>query len=352
MLRIITIIVLLGLVIIIFVPIFLRDKSTSSSNMIKEKPNEVVLAYYSYSNGTEAQKSLMQNNQSINIISPSWYRYERDGSIKGKGYDKVLVNRLDRKRIKLLPLLTNNEPSINGGSEELASSIMGNKDTEDVAITNAIKLLKQDSLDGFNLDFEGIGVENRQKFVEFVKKLAIPIHNEGKLLYISLPAKYQDTVNNAWVDAFDYQQLGSICDAVVVMTYNESWSTSQPGPIASPEYIKKVLQYTTQTIKQDKVIMGLPVYGIDWEINGKEPGKIVSFSYIATIKNQDKNLTSLYQNGTNRLVYTNNGEKHEIWYENEKSFSQKLNLIRNYKLLGIGIWSLGKEDANIWKWIN
>lgn len=40
--------------------------------------------------------------------------------------------------------------------------------------------------------------------------------------------------------------------------------------------------------------------------------------------------------------------KHKVWLENNKSIDWRKDLIKKYKLKGIGAWSLGRETSNIW----
>ncbi len=49
------------------------------------------------------------------------------------------------------------------------------------------------------------------------------------------------------------------------MAYDEHWSGSTPGPVASLAWCAKVADYATSAIDSDKIVMGLPLYGRAWQ---------------------------------------------------------------------------------------
>ena len=43
------------------------------------------------------------------------------------------------------------------------------------------------------------------------------------------------------------------------------------------------------------------------------------------------------------------GNRHQVWFENHKSLKFKMDLVKKYNLGGISIWKLGYETENFWK---
>ena len=64
------------------------------------------------------------------------------------------------------------------------------------------------------------------------------------------------------------QIISKIADRVLVMAYDQHWSTSKPGPVASLTWCREVAAYASKNIPKSKLIMGLPLYGREWGDQG------------------------------------------------------------------------------------
>ncbi|MDR2028630.1 MAG: glycoside hydrolase, partial [Treponema sp.] len=117
-------------------------------------------------------------------------------------------------------------------------------------LLNAVK-----NFDGLQIDFEYIPQRDGGAFFSFLEELRAAL--DGKIFTIALPARTR-TLNN---DIFDYRRISPLVDRVLVMAYDEHWSTSAPGPIASLPWCKRVAEYALSVIGREKLIMGLPFYG-------------------------------------------------------------------------------------------
>jgi spore germination protein YaaH len=50
----------------------------------------------------------------------------------------------------------------------------------------------------------------------------------------------------------------------------------------------------------------------------------------------------------NYVEYTENGEKHQIWVEDEAYMRQRIDLVKKYGLRGVAAWAVGQEKPSIW----
>lgn len=83
---------------------------------------------------------------------------------------------------------------------------------------------------------------------------------------VSVPAKSADDQKDDWSWPYDYAKIGKYADCVQVMTYDEHGIWGDPGSVASTSFIKSSLQFSVKKIKDNKVIMGIPAYGYDWDV--------------------------------------------------------------------------------------
>ena len=58
-------------------------------------------------------------------------------------------------------------------------------------------------------------------------------------------------------------------DQVRIMGYNYHWETSAPGPTAPIGWVRGVLSYATRQMPASKVVLGVPLFGYDWDGNAR-----------------------------------------------------------------------------------
>ncbi len=83
-----------------------------------------------------------------------------------------------------------------------------------------------------------------------------------------------------------YADLNSYCDTVSIMSYGMAWAGSAPGPVSPTDWLVGVYDYAVTAMNPDKIYMGLPGYGWEWQIYAKpeDIGKTyrgVSLTYYA-----------------------------------------------------------------------
>ncbi|MDR1239841.1 MAG: glycoside hydrolase [Treponema sp.] len=193
---------------------------------------------------------------------------------------------------------------------------------------------------GLQIDFEYIPQRDGGAFLSFLGDLRAGLG--GKMFTIALPARTRP-VNN---DVFDYRKIKPLVDRILVMAYDEHWSASAPGPIASLSWCRRVAEYALAEIGPEKLIMGLPFYGRAW--GSTNPSKAYLYSSIKNLLDENHITEIRRENG----IPTFNYEvpvKVRVYYEDAFSLSARMEL---YKALGvrhIGFWRLGQETPVVWK---
>jgi spore germination protein len=197
--------------------------------------------------------------------------------------------------------------------------------------------------DGINIDFEGIRPQDRDGFLLFLRELRTQLP-KSKLLSVAVMPR-----TGPKEDAFDYPQIASIVDRVFVMAYDEHWSTSPPGEIASLAWCQKVSRYAKKTIPSHKLIMGLPLYGRVWQTET-----------VATALTYPKAL-ELLKNVAATVMRTTGGtgyfsfEKNvhaTAYFEDMQSLGQKLNAYSQEGVQSIGFWRVGQGPAELWSYLD
>ncbi len=108
---------------------------------------------------------------------------------------------------------------------------------------------------GVNLDLEGLGLsaqgaelqEIRDKYTAFAAMLAQRLHQDGKILSVSLHPP------NSSYRGYDYAALGAVCDKLIIMAYDYG---SKPEPLAM---VKEAVEKTVMQVPAHKVLLGISV---------------------------------------------------------------------------------------------
>ena len=131
------------------------------------------------------------------------------------------------------------------------------------------------------------------------------------------------------------------------MAYDEHWSRSKPGPVASFEWCAKVAEYSSSIIPKEKLIMGLPLYGREWSKRSSR-----SVRYNETRALASKKRTQIYNSRNPFLIYKVGKSRKVIYFDNEFSLSEKLKLYRRKEIRNVSFWRIGQGPHEIWSRLN
>jgi len=192
---------------------------------------------------------------------------------------------------------------------------------------------------GLQIDFEYVPPRDGDAFLSFLRELRAGLRH--KSFSIALPARTRTLQD----DVYDYTKIKPLVDRILIMAYDEHWSTSAPGPIASMGWCQRVARYALETIGPEKLIMGLPFYGRSWgDIN---PNRAFLHSGIERIKQEQKIERIDRENGIPTFKYETNLSV-TVYYEDDYSLSARLEMYRKMGVSAVGFWRLGQETPAFW----
>jgi spore germination protein YaaH len=195
------------------------------------------------------------------------------------------------------------------------------------------------NFDGLQIDFELIPQRDGPAFFSFLEELREGLTD--KMFTIALPARTRPVAN----DVFDYQRIKALVDRILVMAYDEHWSTSAPGPIASLPWCRRVAEYALSVIGREKLIMGLPFYGRAW--GDSNPSKAYLYSSIETLLGAMDDVEIRRENGVPTFDYEVPVAV-KVYYEDDYSLSVRMEMYRALGARAIGFWRLGQETPAVW----
>lgn len=199
-----------------------------------------------------------------------------------------------------------------------------------------------------NIDLEQIPARDKTVFLLFLQELKTELTPYGYHLVVSVPGKTPEDNPLDWAFAYDYRSIGEVADYVQLMTYDQHWSGSRPGPVASIDWVSSVLANALNQIDPAKILLGIATYGYDWSPSG---GKMIT----------QRNAQNLLQNTYSIPIWSEadkeyffsyqdqDGLLHQVWFEDEVSAGYKFDLVHEHKLAGIAFWRLGYESNAFWQ---
>lgn len=142
----------------------------------------------------------------------------------------------------------------------------GNKpNLEDPLINEIINTSLCHGADGINIDFEGMGRENRERFTAFIDKLYQQTRKHSLILSVDVvrPAVSMYSL------CYDRRALAQKCDFLVLMAYDQHWATSpQEGSVADLPWTENSVKMLLhdEDVPAEKLILAIPFYSRNWKI--------------------------------------------------------------------------------------
>ena len=285
-------------------------------------------------------------------ISPFWYSIDANGGVlpyttaSGTTYeDPTILAFLRAQHILVIPTVANIFDGVWDGAR--VSRILADPVLTAGNVSNLVALAVTNGYDGIDLDYENLPASDRSAFTNFVDRLAVALHAQGKRLTVNVYAKTAEPGTWDGPKAQDWAAIGQVVDQVRIMTYEYHWSTSGPGPISPVTWVSDVLAFARTTIPAQKIMQGIPLYGYDWVGQSGvdrvwEDTRALATQYGATV-NWDSTSASPW------FAYTANRTTHTVWFENAASVDAKLQVNAAYDVAGVTFWRLGGEDPGTWR---
>lgn len=194
---------------------------------------------------------------------------------------------------------------------------------------------------GLVIDFEGMTGADTALTREVVGVVARAAHDAG-LAPVAVAVPASDTV------AYPARLFGPSVDLLIVMLYDEHWSTSPPGPIASPTWVRRTLALRVQESGANRVMAALPFYGYVWRAN-QPVAEVISYDEARRMATEAG--VALDRDPASSTLHAVRAGPNgwELWVSDVGLIDA---LEREVAALGvrrIAYWRLGLEDRAVWK---
>ena len=260
--------------ILILLLIPLMGCNQSKSKQIETKEPFYISAWYAPYDSTRGLKSFTEHLEMFHEINPVWYNlnpaYFTPGEtplVKNPLNQDTILSVAKFAGIKVLPTIQNFGAS--NFDRTVIGKIIQDPQLRMVHVQEIVDLVMTENYDGIDIDYENLILEDRQSFSAFISELGQALHQAQKQLSVTVYAKTTAAANWAGPGAQDWASLALAADSLKIMAYDYHWAAFHAGPISPLDWLEKVLNYAV-TIPEawGKIMMGLPLYGLDWREGG------------------------------------------------------------------------------------
>ncbi|MEK7513368.1 MAG: glycosyl hydrolase family 18 protein [Patescibacteria group bacterium] len=226
-------------------------------------------------------------------------------------------------------------------------------------------IIQQYNFTDLNLDLENVlpaSPSAQQNFTTFVQTVR---QNLNPSITLTLDASPTDLIKDRLINLKDVEPY---VDYIVLMTYDYHYSGSYvTGPVAPTGGAGAYSEFDTETgiqkalevIPSTKIILGIPLYGYEWETITSNPraavlpgsGIVASNRRIEEFISQCATCSAQTETDAQEayLIYLDQATNtyHQFFYPEAKATQAKINLASQYHLGGLAFWALGYEGNTI-----
>ena len=243
------------------------------------------------------------------------------------------------------PVLTLTPLGADGNfNNALITAVVNDQTAKDNLITNLLATVQAKNFGGVDIDFEYIRPEDRIPFADFVADVRNLLAPYGYHVSVALAPKTSDSQAGLLYEGKDYRLLGEAADSVLLMTYEWGYTYGPPMAVAPLNKVREVVEYAITRITPSKIDLGIPNYGYDWTLPF-----VQGSSRATTVSNQEAVRIAI-ENGvpiqfdevamSPFFRYEKDGQQHEVWFEDVRSYREKFTLVPTYGLRGMGYWQI------------
>jgi spore germination protein YaaH len=328
----------------------------------------------------------------FDLLSPFSYEVNKSGIIwdpfkRKKKCWQELHNLCKQHNITFVPTIWWTETKI-------MHEILSHKEKRNAHIENILEIVDTNGFDGININYERVSNDDRNAFLSFIEDLSKKLHERGLLMHLTIGGRTSDnTISIVYPhekkikpvvqkqfkklihvslnpgkgkDAARYKRVYSeCCDQVTVMGYDE-WGRPYKHSAehlknkyyyshASNQWVEQILQYHLSFIPPEKLVLGVPTYGLEFKIL-KNKGELsfkktrnITHPIAMELAHARRLAPTRTAGGELSFTYKTTFDERYVCYLDAQAIKEKIDLAKAYRIKGICIFTVtGNEDTHLW----
>lgn len=208
--------------------------------------------------------------------------------------------------------------------------------------------------DGIDIDLEGWPATMRNAYTELLVRLSEGLRERDKSLSVCMFSLSRAARREQGIGFIDPVILVPYVDQFRCMTYDLYCPPSQfVGPTSTAPWGRETMGYMVTRVPPEKIVMGLPTYSVDWDINDPTRSRQVNDANFIAEKEKLSPIGRgwCYYDDVSLIRYTDvENHAHLLWVSDARSTRSHMATVDSLDLAGVCFWVLtGTEDARIWQ---
>jgi cellulose synthase/poly-beta-1,6-N-acetylglucosamine synthase-like glycosyltransferase/peptidoglycan/xylan/chitin deacetylase (PgdA/CDA1 family)/spore germination protein YaaH len=313
-----------------------RAKGQKANAERREKP----LTIGFYANWDDASFASLRNNvQHLDWVVASWLYLLGDNMDLRITLDEKALEliRQEKPSAAILAMIQNSSAYQWDGAG--LARMLADPEKRKERIEGIAKFVEANNLQGVTVDFEQFPDTAHKDLLAFLTELGAVFKPRGWLVTVAAP--FDDP-------AWNYKAYAKRCDYLMLMGYDEHWSSGDPGPVGSQSWFSTRLALRMRDLDPAHTIVAVGNYGYDWT-EGAAMADDITFQEVMLAARDAKATIEFDSETLNpRFSYGVGDKKHRVWFLDAATAYNHLRAADKFRPAGYALWRLGAEDPSIW----
>ena len=306
-----------------------------------------------------SNETLLKTLPSLTYLTIFNYSISEGGEVKAYYDDSNVVS--TAKDYGVIPLLLASTLSPQGEPNiKITYDVLLSEEYQEKSINQFIDIMKQKGYLGMNIVLNFLDANNQSLYLSFVQRISEHLQQEGLLFFITNNYATQERNGRISVEDIDYSKFSTYVSGLIFLKFVWGTNYGPPSPVSSIEDIKAIVAYATSIVSSDKIIVGKPVLGYDWQlpyIPNKTNASSMSIDSALYLANETGAIIQFDEVSQTPYFYYNQiyfgaPVEHIVWFLDVRSINELDNVILEFALNGSGIWNTMIYHPQVWTTIN
>ncbi|QUD86800.1 glycosyltransferase [Phenylobacterium montanum] len=294
----------------------------------------------------EARQSLKDHASQLDVVAPQWIAlHDAQGDVDlTDDAEAMSAIAAQQKPPAIMAVVHNAHEAI--FDTAIGDGIILNKGAEDKLLATLVVQAAKHNYAGYCFDLENLSPNAIAAYPAFLRRAKAALAPHKLEVWVTAPFDDEDQPFRALQDA---------TDSLVLMAYDQHWSTGSPGPAAGQDWFEKNLDLRMSKLDPEKTIMAYGSYGYDWaarDASGQGRADVIDFHEAMQIA-RDSSATIRYDDDALNPTFSytdedNGGIKHTVWFLDATTLFNQVKVTDPWRVRGYAMWRLGAEDPGMW----
>lgn len=255
-----------------------------------------------------------------------------------------------------------------GDQEEISKLMEKPEEHAKKLIREVVPLIKKHSFNELNIDIESVSYATpsaQKSFTQFMKTAHDELSRQSPTTRMSIDVSPTALILPYLIDV---KSIAPYVDSVIFMTYDFHYpGSSSTGPVSPVNGVESVEEYDVETsiqqalriLPKEKIFLGVPLYGYQWETLGTAPrsatipgtGITASNKRVMELLSSCATCSAMFDEVGKEayVIYPDNetGTNVHIFYPDVRTLEERIQLMKKYRLGGMALWALGYEGDDL-----